>query len=143
MTIPASDTIRDFLAAQPVGTIATRRPDGHARHTLVYYLLDDDRILISTEGKRGKARDVERDGWASFCVFAHEKPFASVTVEGPARVLREGISEPTARIVERIRGVRPETAPSDAQLAAADRVILEIAIERVYGASWIPGASGS
>jgi hypothetical protein len=107
------------------------------RQTLVYYVLDGDRILISTEGRRGKARDVARTGWASFCVFAHARPFASVTVEGPARVLRENVGEPTARILEKIRGERPPLAPDDAALARQDRVILEITIERVYGASYL------
>jgi PPOX class probable F420-dependent enzyme len=128
---------RAFLDASPVGTIATLRPDGRIRHTLVYFALDGERIQISTEAKRGKARDVERTGWASFCVFGHAKPWPSFTVEGPARIRREGIAEPTARVLARIAGSPPSNPPSDEMLAKAGRVILELDVERVYGASYV------
>jgi PPOX class probable F420-dependent enzyme len=129
--------VRQFLDDAPVGTLATLRADGKPRHTLVCFVRDGARILLSTEGKRGKARDVERTGWASFCVMGHEKPFPSLTVEGPARVLREGIGEATARVMQKITGNTPDTPPTDEQLAAGDRVILEIGIERIYGISYV------
>ena len=100
-------------------------------------MLYGDRILISTEGKRGKARDVERGGWASFRVMGHEKPWPSLTVEGPARIRREGIGSATARIMAKIRGEALPAEPSDEQLADADRVILELDVERVYAVSYV------
>lgn len=131
------EPIRRFLDDAPVGTLATLRPDGRPRHTLVYFVRDGERILLSTEGKRGKARDVERTGWASFCVMGHQKPFPSLTVEGPARVLRGGIGDATARVMQKITGNVPDATPTDEQLAAADRVILEITVDRVYGVSYV------
>jgi PPOX class probable F420-dependent enzyme len=131
-----AEPVRKFLENQPVGTISTLRASGRIRQTVVYYVLDDDRILISTEGKRGKSKDVQREGWASFCVFGHEKPFPACTVEGTARILTSGIAEPTARIIEKIRGQKPPQL-TDAMLAATDRVVLEIAIERVYSVAYI------
>jgi len=134
---PLSEAARVFLSTCPVGTIATLRPDGRVRQTVVYFVLDGDRILISTEAKRGKARDVERTGWASFCVFGHAKPWPSLTVEGPARVIREGVAEPTARILAVIAGAPPTQPPSEDALARAGRVILEIEIAKVYGQSYV------
>jgi hypothetical protein len=52
--------VRAFLEQESVGTVVTLRGDGRARQTLVYYVLAGDRILISTEAQRGKARDVQR-----------------------------------------------------------------------------------
>jgi PPOX class probable F420-dependent enzyme len=135
MAAAITEPVRKFLESQPVGIISTLRPSGKIRQTLVYYVLDGDRILISTESKRGKAQDVIRNGWASFCVFGHEKPFPACTIEGTAKVLRKGIAEPTARIAEKIRGNKP--ALSDEMLAAADRVIIDIAIERVYSVAYL------
>lgn len=129
--------VRAFLERESVGTVVTLRPDGRARQTLVYYVLDADRLLLSTVGDRGKARDVEREGWASFCVMGHQKPWPSCTVEGPATILREGIGEPTARVMEKILGKRPDPTPTDEQLGGAGRVILAIEIARVYGVSYI------
>jgi PPOX class probable F420-dependent enzyme len=137
MATKLDDKAARFLDEAPVGTLATLRPDGKIRHTLVYFVRDGDRILLSTEGKRGKARDVGKTGWASFCVMGHAKPFPSLTVEGPARVLRKDIGEPTARVMQKITGKAPQATPSDEQLAASDRVILEIEVERVYGVSYV------
>jgi len=128
---------RAFLARQPVGVLTTLRRDGRARSTVVYFALDGDRVHVSTESKRGKARDVQRTGWASLCVMGHEKPFPSLTVEGAARIRRRDIGGPTAAVLEKIRGEKPPAEPTDAQLAAADRVVLEIEVERVYGASYL------
>jgi PPOX class probable F420-dependent enzyme len=137
MSTVLSEPVRKFLDTQPVGTIATLQKNGKIRQTLVYFVLDGDRILISTESKRGKVRDVIRDGRASFCVFGHEKPFPACTVEGPARIVRSGVSEPTTRIMERVYGQRPAQPPTDEVLAAAGRVILEIAIERAYSVQYV------
>lgn len=128
-----TDNVRTFLDAHPVGVLATQRPDGSARQSVVYHVVDGDRILISTESKRAKARDVVRTGHASYCVLGHEKPFPSVTVEGPARILTEGIGEPTARLFGRISGQPPADPPTDEALAGLDRVILELTVDHVHG----------
>ena len=133
MASALSDNVRAFLEAQPVGVLATPRPDGTTRQSVVYHVVDGDRLLIWTESKRAKARDVVRTGRASYCVLGHEKPFPSVTVEGPARILTEGISAPTARLFGLIFGEVPTDPPSDEALAAIDRVILELTVEHVYG----------
>ncbi len=127
--------VRKFLDAQPVGVLGTSRPDGSMRQSLVYHARVGDTIVISTESKRAKARDVERTGTASYCVFAHDKPFASVTVEGKARIVREGAGALTGRIAEVISGQAPDPMPTDEQMAAVDRVIIELTVERAYGRS--------
>ncbi|MGQ0802781.1 MAG: TIGR03618 family F420-dependent PPOX class oxidoreductase [Actinomycetota bacterium] len=132
-------TVRAFLAQQQAGVLGTTRPDGSVRQSVVYHVLEDDRVLISTESKRAKAGDVQRTGRASYCVLGPEKPFPSVTVEGPARIVTEGVGEPTTRIFEVISGTAPAEPLEDEDLAAVDRVILELTIERVYGASYLEG----
>jgi hypothetical protein len=118
-----------------VGVLGTTRGDGGTRQSVVYYVLVDERILISTLGGRGKARDVESTGRASLCVHGPERPFPSVTVEGVSRIRRHDITEPMAHVTERVRG--EPVVLNDEEWAALDRVLLEIAIERVYGASYL------
>lgn len=137
-----SDEVAAFLAEVPIGTVATLRPDGRVRQTIVYYVREGDRLLISTESKRAKSRDVERTAWASLCVQGPAKPYPSVTLEGPARILREHIGEATARIFEVFTGA-PGEEHSDEELAAVDRVILEITIARVYGAVLLAREEGA
>jgi PPOX class probable F420-dependent enzyme len=131
-----SEEVGRFLDREPVGVVSTLRADGTARQSVTYFVRDGGRIFISTESKRAKARDVERSGWASLCVVGHARPFPSVTVEGPARILRSGIADATARIfVKMAGGDSPEL--TDKTLADMDRVILEISVDRVYGASYL------
>jgi len=125
-----------FLDHEPVGVVSTLRPDGTPRQSVTYFIRDGGRIFISTESKRAKARDVERSGWASLCVVGHAPPFPSVTVEGPARILRSGIADATARIFVKMAGGDPPEL-TDETLAGMDRVILEISVDRVYGASYL------
>lgn len=125
-----------FLDLEPVGVVSTLRPDGTARQSVTYFVHDDGRIFISTESKRAKARDVERSGWASLCVVGHARPFPSVTVEGSARIVRSGIADATSRIFAKMTGGDPPEM-TDETLAGMDRVILEISVDRVYGASYL------
>ena len=136
-----ADNVRTFLDDQPVGVLATARGDGTPRQSVVYHVLDGDRLLISTESKRAKARDVVRSRRASYCVVAHEAPWPSVTVEGPARILTTDIGGATAKIFAKVTGNEPDAPMSDETLAQIDRVILELTIEHVYGVSYIAEAS--
>jgi uncharacterized metal-binding protein len=66
-----------LLDAQRVGSLATVSAAGRPRQSLVYFAREGDRVLISTEGGRLKAEDVERTGWASLCVHGDQAPFPS------------------------------------------------------------------
>lgn len=139
---PLSDAVRAFASKVKTCAVGTTRPDGSVRQSVTYFALDGDKILISTVADRAKARDVTRTGRASVCVFGHEKPFPSVTLEGPARIVAEKAQagELTRRISSMVFGIDPATAPSDDDIAKAGRVVLEITAERVYGASYVPEA---
>ncbi|MGP3936824.1 TIGR03618 family F420-dependent PPOX class oxidoreductase [Nonomuraea sp. KM88] len=128
--------VRDLLDRQLTGVLATTRPDGTARQSVVYFALDGDRLLISTEPGRAKARDVARTGRASLCVMGGAAPYPSATLEGGARVRTEDIGGDTALVWSRI-GDRPVEPVSDSDLATMNRVILEIIVERVYGTSYL------
>ncbi|WP_084960336.1 pyridoxamine 5'-phosphate oxidase family protein [Thermoactinospora rubra] len=136
MTCHIEPVVRDFLTRRPVGVLATTRPGGGVRQSVVYFALDGNRLLISTEPARGKAGDVQRAGRASLCVVGTAAPYPSVTLEGAARIRSTGIGADTALVWSRIGG-RPVELMSDADLATMNRVVLEITVERVYGASYL------
>jgi PPOX class probable F420-dependent enzyme len=120
------------------GVIATQGPEGRPRQSVVYYVRDGERLLISTLADRAKARDVRRTGWASLSVSGAERPHPSATFSGPAEIVTERIGEPTARIMQRISGAEePPEAMSDEALAEVDRVILAITVERVAAVNYI------
>jgi PPOX class probable F420-dependent enzyme len=138
-----TDELREFLDSHRVGVLATQGPDGKPRQSVVYYVRDDDRLLISTESKRLKARDVQCTGWASLCVHGHEQPYPSAVFSGPAEILTTDIGPLTAAIMQRIAAM-PETPEpqTDAALAAIDRVILAISVERVGPVNYIDTDGG-
>jgi PPOX class probable F420-dependent enzyme len=104
--------LRDFLDANRVGVLATVAGDGRPRQSVVYYARDGDRLLISTESKRWKARDVRRTGWASLCVLGHEQPYPSAAFSGRAEMLTTDIGPATASVMQRIAGMtEPPRAP--------------------------------
>jgi PPOX class probable F420-dependent enzyme len=130
--------LREFLDRHTVGVLATSSADGRPRQSLVYFVRDGERLLISTLGDRLKARDVTRSGWASFCVMGHEPPYPSATFSGAAEVLTENIGIPTAAIMQRIaRAAEPSEPMSDEALAEVGRVILAITVEGVSAVSYI------
>jgi len=105
---------------------------GRPRQSVVYYVRDGARLLISTVADRRKARDVQQTGWASLCVPGQERPFPSATFSGPAEIRTEGIGPATAQVAQRFMGAEELPEPqSDEALAAVGRVILAITIERV------------
>jgi PPOX class probable F420-dependent enzyme len=134
--------LRDFLDAHRVGVLATAAPDGKPRQSVVYYARDGERLLVSTESKRLKARDVERSGWASLCVRGDEQPYPSAVFSGPAEILTEDIGPPTAAVMQRIAGTpeRPEPL-TDEELRKVDRVVLAITAEGVTAVNYLDAAA--
>jgi hypothetical protein len=64
-------------------------------------------------------------------VLGHEPPYPSAVFSGRAEILTKNIGRATAAIMQRIAGM-------DEALAAVDRVILAITVERVSAANYIP-----
>jgi PPOX class probable F420-dependent enzyme len=127
-----TDDLREFLDAHRVGALATVAEDGKPRQSVVYYARDGDRLLVSTMSARLKAKDVSRTGWASLSVRGDEPPYPSATFSGPAEIVAKDIGPATALIMQRIAGTdEPPEPQTDEALAAIDRVILAITVERV------------
>jgi PPOX class probable F420-dependent enzyme len=128
--------VRDFLEQADVGVLGVKRQDGSVHQSVVYHVLEGDTLLISTEPTRLKGRAVKRDGWASYCVVGPERPHAAVSVEGPARLLDDGVAEPTMRLFAKIFGRDPDPL-TDEQVRSMNRTIIELTIERVYASSYL------
>jgi PPOX class probable F420-dependent enzyme len=130
--------LRAFLDSNRVGVLATQASDGRPRQSPVYYARDGERLLISTERQRLKARDVERSGWASLCVLGHESPYPTATFSGPAEILTEDIGPPTAAVMQRIAGLaEPPEPQTDEALAEVGRVVLRIGVEKVSAVNYL------
>jgi len=131
-----SPELRELLDSNKLGTLATIGKDGLPRLSVVYYARRGERIFISTLRERLKAKDVERNGWASLSVRGEQPPYPSATFAGAAVVRTAGIGEETALVMGRIGGLdEPPEAQSDQALAEVGRVLIEITIARVSAQS--------
>jgi hypothetical protein len=128
--------LREFLDSQIVGVFATDPTRGRPLQSVVYYVRDDERLLVSSVIGRHKVTDVEQTGWASLCVMGTERPFPSATFSGATEVLNAGIGPATAAVAQCFMGTEEPPEPqSDEALAGVGRIILALSIERVAAVS--------
>jgi len=136
MTEVLTPALAAFLEATPVGVLGVKRKDGTVHQSLVYHLVRDGKIYISTEPTRLKGRAIVRDGWASYAVRGDAAPYPAFSVEGPATLLQgEGIAELTSAIFLKIFGKAGDPLTDD-QVRAMNRAVIELTPEKVYAVSY-------
>lgn len=130
--------LRELLDAQIVGVLLTEPAKGPPLQSVVYYVREDERLLISSVTHRLKVRDVQRTGWASLCVMGFVRPFPAATFSGSATVLTKEIGAATAKLAQRFMGTEELPEPqTDEALAGVGRVIISITVERVTAANFL------
>jgi len=138
---PASaltDNVVAFLETTDVGVLGVKRKDGSVHQSLVYHLVRDGKIYISTEPQRVKGRAIVREGQASYAVRGSEKPYPALTVDGSATLLQgEGIGELTSAIFAKIFGKPLDEPFDDDKVRSMNRAVIEITPSRVYAVSYL------
>lgn len=74
---------REFLAAKRFSTLATLYPDGRPHLTVMWYILDGDRLRMTTTADRVKSDNVKRDDRVALCV---EDGYDHIVLEGFCQV---------------------------------------------------------
>ncbi len=131
--------LEEFLDGEIVGVLATAPPQGRRPlQSVVYYVREGNRLLVSSVLGRRKVQDVERTAWASLCVMGSERPFPSATFSGAAEIVTENIGPPMAALAQRFLGSdEPPEPQTDEALAGVGRVIIAITIERVAAMNFL------
>jgi PPOX class probable F420-dependent enzyme len=99
--------------------------------TIVYYVVADGELLISTMAGRSKPKAVDRDGRVSLCVLDEHWPVTYLQVYGNAVVDRDPdlAADVLTRVIGLMAGeqVPPERYPQIAQLSRdEDRVVIRV-----------------
>lgn len=81
---------RDFVRNHRTCVFGYARKSHGPSMSCVYYVMDDDDILVSSMLDRAKPKAVERNGKVSLCVLDENWPPTYITVYGDARVEEEG-----------------------------------------------------
>jgi PPOX class probable F420-dependent enzyme len=79
---------RAFLAADPphTGKLATTRLDGRPHVAPVWFALDGETLVFTTDRQSLKGRTLRRDPRVALCVDDEAPPFSFVTVEGVVEI---------------------------------------------------------
>jgi PPOX class probable F420-dependent enzyme len=118
--------VLDFLRERHLATLTTLRPDGSPHVVAVGFTWDGDAGLVRviTFAPSRKARNVARSP-GSRAAVSQVDGRRWLTLEGPATVTTEAsaVAEGVRRYAERYRPPKERT----------DRVVIEIAVDRVLG----------
>jgi PPOX class probable F420-dependent enzyme len=121
---PADPAVRAFLAERHLATLTTLRADGSPHVVAVGFSYDPERSVarVITFASSVKARNAARGGRAAVSQVDGGR---WLTVEGPVRLVTDadGVAAAVAGYAARYR------QPG----ARADRVAIEIAVDRVMG----------
>lgn len=76
---------RDFvMTGTRTGKLAVTRADGRPHVTPIWFVLDGDDIVLTTDESGVKGKALRRDPRAALCVDDQEPPFSFVMIEGLA-----------------------------------------------------------
>lgn len=82
MELPAP--VKAFLQKSNVAVLATISPSGRPQATPVWYLLEDDHILINTSQGRVKLRNLRANPQVALTIVDQENPYRYVQIRGKA-----------------------------------------------------------
>ncbi|WP_354242623.1 PPOX class F420-dependent oxidoreductase [Agromyces sp. PvR057] len=131
MTIELDEHATRILTAPVFGHLATVRPDGSVQVNPMWFELDADAgvIRFTHTTTRAKYRNLQRNPHMTLEALDPETPLRYVEVRGR---LAEVIPDPEGAFYVRL-GRRYGNAEQQAPADKADRVILEMRIEKVNG----------
>jgi PPOX class probable F420-dependent enzyme len=83
MATTLSDKARAFLSERRFAVLATLNDDGSVQQTVMWYLLEDNTIVMNTKKGRIKDRNLRRDPRISICV---QEGYNYITISGTAEL---------------------------------------------------------
>ncbi|HKD74921.1 MAG TPA: pyridoxamine 5'-phosphate oxidase family protein [Ktedonobacterales bacterium] len=132
MTVPLDDIARVFLNEAHFGTLATVNPKGIPSQVLVWYMLQENDIVVSAPASTYKVRNLRLNPWASLSISEGPR---YLTVRG-----RTTIDDDQERSVALYRQIATRYLGADAaerwlaqpsRSGAADRVTIHLLIEHI------------
>ncbi|OAA27011.1 PPOX class probable F420-dependent enzyme [Frankia sp. EI5c] len=87
------EAVRALTDAPTYVTLATIRPDGSPRLTVLWVARDGDELLLSTVRGRAKERDIARDPRVGLMFLDQRDPYSYVEIRGVASLSEEGGKE--------------------------------------------------
>ena len=144
--ISIPDEHKQILSANVLGVLSTvRAKDGLISSNPVGYVLEGERVCISTAKHRVKYRSLVADPRVCFCVVDHADPTRYVELRGHATLEDDPGSEFLRRAFPQMSG--GAEMPEDLDAPGTERVVVRIhphqsSSPRVYGGRRVPSRQG-
>ncbi len=120
MTNGLSDWAREFLREERVGVISTLNKDGSPHVTTIWYLLaDDGTVIITTQSRSQKLKNLRRDPRIALCVGDVGRSvslYGRVSISEDQALVRQDVERVTERYVKEA-GMRPQVVANVLQRA--------------------------
>ncbi|MFC8300859.1 PPOX class F420-dependent oxidoreductase [Micromonospora orduensis] len=134
----STNPLWDLFGTRGRGVLVTLRRDGRPQLSNLDYLAEPGLIRCSTTGNRAKVRNLRRDPRASFHVTtpdggAYAVAEGTVTLTEPAAATGDKAVDELVEVYRGIRGEHPDWADYRAAMVADGRLVLRLAVDRVYG----------
>jgi PPOX class probable F420-dependent enzyme len=125
---------RQFLKVRHDGILATIKRDGRPQLSNILYFVDDDgRVKVSVTQTRAKTHNLRRDPRVSLHVQGRDR-YEYLVAEGTVEFIEgDGLAEVLRHYYRKVRGEHPDWDEYDAAMAADQRLLLSITLERAYG----------
>jgi PPOX class probable F420-dependent enzyme len=130
MAVTLTDKHRKLITGKNFGHIATINKDGSPQVSPVWIELDGNHLIVNTEQKRRKVRNIKRDPRVSVSIQNAENPYQYVEIRGRAiEVTAKGGFEGIDRLSAKYTGQEkyPGNAPGDV------RIVIRIEPDHVTG----------
>ncbi|PQM23635.1 PPOX class F420-dependent oxidoreductase [Streptomyces xinghaiensis] len=146
MTEPMGKTgdsaLYELLQAHHIGTLVTLKRDGRPQLSNVGYAYDPQSrvIRLMVTYNRAKTRNLRRDPRASFYVTS-SNGFSYMVAEGEAELTpittdpHDAVADELVRVFRGFQGEHPDWEGFRAAMVAERRLVIRLAVERVYGAA--------
>ena len=125
-----SDSARAFLRGRRFAVVATLNADGTPHLTVMWYDLRGDEVIINTQARAVKVKNLQRDPRIYLCI---EDEYRYLNIEGragldfdPARTQAD-----IAALAERYEGPEGRERMVRNTFSKQERVAIHVAIERV------------
>lgn len=113
--VPIPDGVRRFLERPNLAVLATIGPTGRPQATPVWFLLEEDHILINTSAGRVKLRNMETDPRVTLTIVDRDNPYEYVQIRGRVGQFdRDHAARDIDRLSMKYRGKPYTYPPTDA-----------------------------
>ena len=126
MSVFLPDKVKNLADTVTYVTLATIRPDGSPRMTVLWITRDGDDLLLSTVRGLAKERDIARDPRVGLMFLDQRDPYGYVEIRGRAELLEEGGRELIDRLSLKYTG---DTYQWDSPEVV--RVVIRVTAEKV------------